>query len=178
MGTEVGRIEKEFVFKSLVDDGVPCDLHATRREFPCRFSGVSEDRLEMSPLEGKLEGLNPGDEVRVFFYLKNNYHTFASRVLEADQDHVVVQQPPGVYKNLQRKYGISTKERNRMLRAQGYRCAGCRKKKQGHWNVDHCHRTERVRGVLCRPCNLALGFARDVPSTLRRLADYLEKERG
>ena len=104
MGTEVGRIEKEFVFKSLVDDGVPCDLHATRREFPCRFSGVSEDRLEMSPLEGKLEGLNPGDEVRVFFYLKNNYHTFASRVLEADQDHVVVQQPPGVYKNLQRKY--------------------------------------------------------------------------
>lgn len=78
---------------------------------------------------------------------------------------------------LQKKYGITTKERNRMLRAQGYRCAGCRKKKEGHWHVDHCHRTERVRGVLCRPCNLALGFARDVPSTLRRLADYLEIER-
>lgn len=104
MGTEVGRIEKEFVFKSLVDDQVPCDLHASRREFPCRFSGVNEDRLEMSPLEGKLEGLTPGDEVRIFFYLKNNYHTFATRVLEVDPEHVVVQQPPGVYKNLQRKY--------------------------------------------------------------------------
>ena len=104
MGTEVGRIEKEFVFKSLVDDGVPCDLHAARREFPCRFSGISDDRLEMTPLEGKIEGLNQGEEVRVFFYLKNNYHTFASRVLEATPDHVVVQQPPGVYKNLQRKY--------------------------------------------------------------------------
>jgi len=104
MGTEVGRIEKEFVFKSLADDKVPCDLHASRREFSCRFSGVSEDRLELSPVEGKLEGLNPGEEVRVFFYLKNNYHTFASRVLESAPDHVVVQQPPGVYKNLQRKY--------------------------------------------------------------------------
>jgi hypothetical protein len=61
MGTEVGRIEKEFVFKSLVDDRVPCDLHASRREFPCRFSGIDEDRLEMSPLEGTLEGLAPGE---------------------------------------------------------------------------------------------------------------------
>jgi c-di-GMP-binding flagellar brake protein YcgR len=104
MGTEVGRIEKEFVFKSLVDDKVPCDVHASRKEFSCRFSGVSEDRLEMSPVEGKLDGLTIGEEVRVFFYLKNNYHTFASRVLETSPDHVVVQQPPGVYKNLQRKY--------------------------------------------------------------------------
>jgi hypothetical protein len=82
MGTEVGRIEKEFVFKSLVDDGVPCDLHASRKEFPCRFSGIDEDRLEMSPLEGTLDGLTPGEEVRVFFYLKNNYHTFATRRLQ------------------------------------------------------------------------------------------------
>ena len=51
-----------------------------------------------------MEGITPGEEVRVFFYLKNNYHTFASRVLEVAPDHVVVQQPPGVYKNLQRKF--------------------------------------------------------------------------
>lgn len=74
-----------------------------------------------------------------------------------------------------KKYGITTKDRNRILRLQGYRCAGCREKKTGHWHTDHCHRTERVRGVLCRPCNLALGFARDRPATLRRLATYLEK---
>jgi hypothetical protein len=104
MGTEVGRIEKEFVFKSLVDDSVPCDVHGSRREFSCRFSGIEEDRLEMSPVEGKLQGISPGEEVRVFFYLKNNYHTFATRVVEITPDRVVVQQPPGVYKNLQRKF--------------------------------------------------------------------------
>ncbi len=104
MGTEVGRIEKEFVFKSLVDDGIPCDVHGSRKEYSCRFSGVSEDRLEMAPVEGKMEGFSPGDEVRVFFYLKNNYHTFSSRVVEATPEKIVVRQPPGVYKNLQRKY--------------------------------------------------------------------------
>jgi hypothetical protein len=104
MGTQVGRIEKEFVFKSLVDEKVPCDVHGSRKEFACRFSASTEDRLEMSPLEGTIEGISPGEEVRVFFYLKNNYHTFASRVLEIAPDRVVVQQPPGVYKNLQRKF--------------------------------------------------------------------------
>ncbi len=104
MGTAVGRIEKEFVFKALVDDGTPCDVHGAGREARCRFSQVSEDRLEMVPVEGTLPGFSPGEEVRVFFYLKNNYHTFASRVMEAGPDRISVEHPPGVYKNLQRKY--------------------------------------------------------------------------
>lgn len=83
--------------------------------------------------------------------------------------------PARLERHLNDTYGITTKQRNTMLRLQGYRCAGCRRKKDGHWHVDHCHRTSKVRGVLCRPCNLALGFAKDTPATLRRLASYLEK---
>lgn len=104
MGTEVGRIEKEFVFKTLADGQVPCDVHGSQKEFACRFSGINEDRLELAPVSGTLEGISAGEEVRVFFYLKNNYHTFASRVTEVRPDLLVVQQPPGVYKNLQRKF--------------------------------------------------------------------------
>jgi hypothetical protein len=104
MGTEVGRIEKEFVFKSLVDDATPCDLHGSRRELKCSFSGLSDTTLELSPLEGTLEGFTVGEEVRLFFYLRNNYHTFVSHVLEITPQRVVIEQPPGVYKNLQRKF--------------------------------------------------------------------------
>ncbi len=104
MGTEVGRIEKEFVFKSLVDEKAPCDLHGSRREYRCRFSAVETDTLTIAPDEGTLEGFSTGDEVRIFFYLKNNYHTFVSHVVEADASHVVVEHPQGVYKNLQRKF--------------------------------------------------------------------------
>lgn len=41
--------------------------------------------------------------------------------------------------------------------------------------VDHCHRTGRVRGFLCDACNITLGKVKDNPTTLRRLAEYLEK---
>ena len=87
MGTEVGRIEKEFVFKSLVDDSASCDLHGSRKEFRCCFAGVTNDRLELRPTEEKLEGFTVGEDVRIFFYLKNNYHTFASHTWIATDNH-------------------------------------------------------------------------------------------
>lgn len=69
-----------------------------------------------------------------------------------------------------------------MLEAQDYRCAICRREisfspgrgtaRNAH--LDHCHRTNRVRGWLCSPCNRALGMIRDDPAVLRAAADYLE----
>ena len=43
--------------------------------------------------------------------------------------------------------------------------------------VDHCHKTEKFRGLLCGNCNLAIGNMRDNPFLLRAAADYLERKR-
>lgn len=43
--------------------------------------------------------------------------------------------------------------------------------------IDHNHTTGEIRGILCSGCNTALGLAKDNPTTLRALADYLD-ERG
>lgn len=43
--------------------------------------------------------------------------------------------------------------------------------------IDHCHRTRRVRGLLCRTCNLFLGRIGDNPEILRRAIAYLEAPR-
>lgn len=41
-------------------------------------------------------------------------------------------------------------------------------------NIDHCHRTGKLRGFLCSECNRCLGCAKDNPEVLRKMADYIE----
>jgi hypothetical protein len=41
-------------------------------------------------------------------------------------------------------------------------------------NLDHCHKTGKVRGFLCDKCNKGLGLFRDNPIMLAKAAEYLK----
>ncbi|WNM36673.1 endonuclease VII domain-containing protein [Streptomyces sp. Li-HN-5-11] len=74
--------------------------------------------------------------------------------------------------HLWRKYGMTEDERDELIAAQGGVCCICLSAPATH--VDHCHKTGRVRGVLCFNCNSGLGLLRDDPAAMSRAADYLE----
>ncbi len=86
------------------------------------------------------------------------------------------------------RYGLKPDQRDALLRAQGGVCAGCGTSDWGPLGpvLDHDHGCREcagvgcrfcVRGLLCNPDNLALGWVKDNPITLRRLADYIESRR-
>lgn len=58
-----------------------------------------------------------------------------------------------------RHYGLTPADVVAMKKAQRHRCGICNKKKR-LW-IDHCHKTGRVRGLLCPGCNSALGKFQD-----------------
>lgn len=73
---------------------------------------------------------------------------------------------------LQRRYGITVEEYEAQLEAQGGACALCRRSpRKIRLHVDHCHRTGKLRGLLCGPCNLFLGRLEDRPE---RLSEYVD----
>jgi len=76
---------------------------------------------------------------------------------------------------LKRTYGITLEEYERVLDKQGGGCYGCGKPHGTRsLHVDHSHKTNIVRGILCPWCNSALQKLRDDPEIARNLASYLE----
>lgn len=74
-------------------------------------------------------------------------------------------------------YGITAEALQVLFISQNEVCALCERSLEGsrQFNVDHCHTTQIVRGILCNRCNRALGFFDDDPARMRKAANYVEK---
>jgi len=57
--------------------------------------------------------------------------------------------------HLKRTYGITLDDFNRISNEQNNKCKICRKETKLF--VDHCHNTNKVRGLICITCNTTLG---------------------
>lgn len=74
------------------------------------------------------------------------------------------------------KYGITKEEYEAIFKSQRGRCAICRRPPKGkRLAIDHCHKTSKVRGLLCDRCNRGIGTFRDNYSLLELAIKYLEE---
>ena len=78
---------------------------------------------------------------------------------------------------IRKQYGISMKQFTDLLAKQGGGCAICGKPMEAirrRMNIDHCHDTNEVRGILCSGCNTGLGHLGDNIAGLQRAIAYLQ----
>lgn len=89
-------------------------------------------------------------------------------------------------KHLRRTFGITLIQYDEMFKAQSGKCKLCGRKewkiinakggKPHNLAVDHCHKTGKIRGLLCAACNTAIGHLQDDPKLLHRVILYIEQE--
>jgi hypothetical protein len=81
-------------------------------------------------------------------------------------------------------YGITEADYEAMQEAQNNLCAICNKPQSELRNkyvgsptkrldIDHCHKTNIVRGLLCRRCNTGIGLFFESPELLNKAVEYL-----
>lgn len=86
---------------------------------------------------------------------------------------------------LSAKFGITLEQYEGMVSRQGNKCAICgvhaseasRSNPNKRLHIDHCHKTGRVRGLLCNACNVGLGSFRDSQEVMNKAISYLSSQR-
>ena len=82
--------------------------------------------------------------------------------------------------HMKRAYGLGFKEYEEMLFSQNGVCAICsgeppKNQHKTRLNIDHCHSTGKIRGLLCDACNRAIGLLKDSPDLLNKAISYLAR---
>jgi len=108
-------------------------------------------------------------------YYKNHEKSLANRRTYAKQTNSSL-----------KMYGLSIEQYNALLNKQNGVCAICSREckvqskrfKEGKSNrpliIDHCHKTNKIRGLLCSNCNIMIGMAEDNINLLQKAIDYLK----
>jgi len=75
-------------------------------------------------------------------------------------------------------YGLTTENYEQLYLKLNGKCAICGKPEQrkssSHLCVDHCHKTGKIRGLLCHKCNSGIGKLNDDVELLKKAISYLE----
>ena len=82
---------------------------------------------------------------------------------------------------LKLRYGITYEQWESMREKENHACMICgitEPEMSRHLDVDHCHASGVVRGLLCNPCNLSLANARDNVAILEAAIQYLKDQGG
>lgn len=83
---------------------------------------------------------------------------------------------------LKKAFNLTIEDYNNLLKNQGNKCAICKTKfkKLTEQNIDrlcidHNHKTEQIRGLLCTQCNLAIGNLKEKIQYFKNAIKYLQE---
>jgi hypothetical protein len=78
--------------------------------------------------------------------------------------------------HIKRKFGITLEEYDLMLNSQNGVCAICQLTCDSGYSlaVDHNHKTGKIRGLLCKNCNTAIGLLKENTDVMIKAVQYLK----
>jgi len=105
-------------------------------------------------------------------WVKNN----PEKVRAAQKKYRKANPDVGINGHLLRKYKITLEQYNELFEKQNGRCAICKQKPtKRRLDVDHNHKTGKVRGLLCLACNAGIGQLDDDINILQEAINYLKE---
>lgn len=144
----------------------------TRTEYMRLWRAKNPDKVRANALRAYYRNRDKNLAYKKARYIQNKQeHLEKSRTWRALNPHKT---KAASRRGRLKRYGLSAEQFSKMLAAQSGACAGCGDEFGTSLpHIDHDHAAGKVRGLLCRTCNLALGHVKDRAHVLETLANYL-----
>jgi len=160
------KIEKDLSeFYLSKRDGIQPACKSCTKSLTKRWKDANPDKVK--ELSKKWDKLNAGKRAKT------------TKIWEANNPDKVRD------KALRNDYGITLEQYSQMLIDQDYTCKICNKPESSidprtsrikNLAVDHCHKSGKIRGLLCSYCNRGIGYLKEDISTLQNAIKYLSDE--
>lgn len=135
-------------------------------------------RSDFGVHEGRPDGLQALCRVCMPKAVKSARHKNPTYSRKSSRDWAAAN-PEWAHDNkLRSRLGVPRGTYEKLFTEQEGKCAICGTTEPGngklsHFHLDHCHATQKVRGLLCVHCNRLLGGAKDTPRILQAAIHYL-----
>lgn len=109
---------------------------------------------------------------------KQEYLEGKDKIIKRSRDWYKNNKEKVSYDRKKKLYGIDKEIENQLLENQNFACKICLKNLSDKlYHIDHCHKSNKVRGILCVKCNTGLGKFEDNIEYLQNAIKYLEKNK-
>ena len=131
----------------------------------CPICGVLKERSEFHKWKSRKDGLAA--------YCKECFNQKNRDWQKENPDKLPTLDKKRAYSR-KKFFGISREDYAQMLVDQDNSCDICKNEIGWEAAVDHCHTSGKIRGLLCRSCNLGLGAFKDNIETIRKAIEYVK----
>jgi uncharacterized metal-binding protein len=122
------------------------------------------------------DGLNSHCMDCVDSYSRNHYRNNKEKVLSRSNAWAKSHPVSRKFTRLKNLYGVTREQYDKIFEVQAGCCKLCgisQTELKKTLVIDHNHKTGRIRGLLCNPCNAALGLFKENAETLKKAVEYV-----
>lgn len=149
-----------------------------RRKSQCRTTEENKQYMaeyyKSNPDKFKVRDNDERNRLRRKHYKSNSEHREKCKLLA---NKYAKENPHKRIERVIKSYGITLSQFNIILTEQNNRCKICGKEfdrnRRKSMAIDHCHTTNKVKGILCTNCNCGIGHFKDNIESLQKAILYL-----
>ncbi len=153
-------------------------MNLSTLEKKCHKCSVQKDPSQFSKCLSNRDGLHIWckncDNTRALIWYNSHKEIVKERSKQYQKRNPEKFKEYNFKSKLKTQYGVTVEWYSRQTIIQNNKCAVCGVFSK-RLNVDHNHTTGKVRELLCKNCNFAIGFIYDSSTTAKQIANYLEK---